>query len=69
MISIGIYLWVLLNFFLGLFIFVNLLLYPLIGLAFDTSDPSVSLSKIGFLIIFRENIARLFKMGFPKMKQ
>ena len=66
MISIGIYLWVLLNLLLGLFIFVNLLLYPLIGLAFDTSDPSVSLLQNRISNNFSRKYCKAIQNGFSK---
>jgi len=59
----------LLKIIIGFLFFIVYLLKPSIGLAFDTSDPSVSLLQNRSLIISPGSIAPLFKMVFLKMKQ
>jgi len=60
------YLFVLLNFFLGLsFIIVNVL-NPPIGLAFDTSDPSVSLLQNRISNNFSRKYCKAIQNGFSK---
>ena len=66
MIDTSINLQVLLNFLLGLFIFINLSLYPSIGLAFDTSDPSVSLLQNRISNNFSRKYCKAIQNGFSK---
>ena len=53
-------------FFLGLFIFVIQLLNPLTVLAFDTSDPSVSLLQNRISNNFSREYCKAIKNGFSK---
>ena len=57
---------VLLSFLLGLFIFINHLLYPAVGLAFDTSDPSVSLLQNRISDNFSRKYCKAIQNGFSK---
>ena len=56
----------LLKFFLGLFLFVINLLNPPIGLAFDTSDPSVSLLQNRISNNFSRKYCKAIQNGFSK---
>ena len=56
----------LLNFFLGLFLFVIYLLNPQIGLAFDKSDPSVSLLQNRISNNFSRKYCSGIQNGFSK---
>ena len=49
-----------------LFIFINHLLYPSIGLAFDTSDPSVSLLQNRISNNFSRKYCKAIQNGFSK---
>jgi len=56
----------LLKFFLGLIIFVIYLLNPQVGLAFDTSDPSVSLLQNRISNNFSRKYCKAIQNGFSK---
>jgi len=56
----------LLKFFLGLIIFVIYLLNPPVGLAFDTSDPSVSLLQNRISNNFSRKYCKAIQNGFSK---
>ena len=56
----------LLKFFLGLFFVVINLLNPLLGLAFDTSDPSVSLLQNRISNNFSRKYCKAIQNGFSK---
>ena len=60
------YLFVLLNFFLGLSFFIVNVLNPPIGLAFDTSDPSVSLLQNRISNNFSRKYCKAIQNGFSK---
>ena len=66
MILINIDFQILLKFFLGLFLFVINLLNPPIGLAFDTSDPSVSLLQNRISNNFSRKYCKAIQNGFSK---
>ena len=51
---------------LGIFIFILYLLYPLVGLAFDTSDPSVSLLQNRISNNFSRKYCNAIQNGFSK---
>ena len=51
---------------MGLFIFINHLLHPSVGLAFDTSDPSVSLLQNRISNNFSKKYCRGIQNGFSK---
>ena len=55
-----------LKFFLGLFFFIIYLLNPPIGLAFDTSDPSVSLLQNRISNSFSRKYCKDIQNGFSK---
>ena len=55
-----------LKLFLGIFIFILYLLYPLVGLAFDTSDPSVSLLQNRISNNFSRKYCSAIQNGFSK---
>ena len=55
-----------LKFFLGLIIFVIYLLNPQVGLAFDTSDPSVSLLQNRISNNFSRKYCKAIQNGFSK---
>ena len=55
-----------LNFFLCLFFFIINLLRPQIGLAFETSDPSVSLLQNRISNNFSRKYCKAIKNGFSK---
>ena len=55
-----------LKLFLGIFIFILYLLYPLVGLAFDTSDPSVSLLQNRISNNFSRKYCNAIQNGFSK---
>ena len=55
-----------LKFLLGLFIFINHLLHPSVGLAFDTSDPSVSLLQNRISNNFSRKYCKAIENGFSK---
>ena len=55
-----------LKFLLCLFIFINHLLYPSIGLAFDESDPSVSLLQNRISNNFSRKYCKAIQNGFSK---
>ena len=55
-----------LNFFLGLLIFIIYLLNPTLGFAFDTSDPSVSLLQNRISNNFSRKYCNAIKNGFSK---
>ena len=55
-----------LKFFLGLFLFIIYLLNPPIGLAFDTSDPSVSLLQNRISNSFSKKYCKDIQNGFSK---
>ncbi|MBO8221076.1 hypothetical protein [Prochlorococcus marinus] len=55
-----------LKFLLGLFIFINHLFFPSIGLAFDTSDPSVSLLQNRISNNFSRKYCKSIQNGFSK---
>ena len=55
-----------LKFLLGLFIFINHLLHPSVGLAFDTSDPSVSLLQNRISNNFSIKYCKAIQNGFSK---
>ena len=59
-------LWLLLKLFLSLFIFVIGLLNPPIGLAFDKSDPSVSLLQNRISNNFSRKYCKAIQNGFSK---
>ena len=59
-------LWLLLKFFLSFFIFVIGLLNPPIGLAFDKSDPSVSLLQNRISNNFSRKYCKAIQNGFSK---
>jgi len=54
------------NFFLGLFFLIIYLLNPPIGLAFDRSDPSVSLLQNRISSNFSKKYCKAIKNGFSK---
>ena len=54
------------NFFLGLFFLIIYLLNPPTGLAFDTSDPSVSLLQNRISSNFSKKYCKAIKNGFSK---
>ena len=54
------------KFFVGLIIFVIYLLNPPVGLAFDTSDPSVSLLQNMISNNFSRKYCKAIKNGFSK---
>ena len=54
------------NFFLGLFFLIIFLLYPLTGLAFDTSDPSVTLLQNRISSNFSKKYCKAIENGFSK---
>jgi len=56
----------LINFFLGLFFFIVYLFNPLQGLAFDTSDPSVSLLQNRITNNFSRKYCKAIQNGFSK---
>ena len=56
----------LLKFFLSLFIFIIVLSKPPIGLAFDTSDPSVSLLQNRITNNFSRKYCKSIQNGFSK---
>ena len=66
MIIISINLQLLLKLVLGLFFFVIYLFKPSIGLAFDTSDPSVSLLQNRISNNFSRTYCKAIKNGFSK---
>ncbi len=66
MLFITINLWLLLKFFLGLVLFVINLINPTIGLAFDTSDPSVSLLQNRISNNFSRKYCKAIQNGFSK---
>ena len=51
---------------MGIFIFILYLLYPLVGLAFDTSDPSVSLLQNRISNNFSRKYCKDIQNGFSK---
>ena len=51
---------------MGLFIFINHLLHPSVGLAFDTSDPSVSLLQNRISNNFSRKYCKAIENGFSK---
>ena len=51
---------------MGLFIFINHLLHPSVGLAFDTSDPSVSLLQNRISNNFSIKYCKAIQNGFSK---
>ena len=55
-----------LNFFLGLLIFIIYLLNPTLGFAFDTSDPSVSLLQNRISNNFSRKYCKAIQNGFSK---
>ena len=55
-----------LKFFVGLIIFVIYLLNPPVGLAFDTSDPSVSLLQNRISNNFSRKYCKAIQNGFSK---
>ena len=55
-----------LNFFLGLFLFINFIFNPTIGLTFDTSDPSVSLLQNRISNNFSRKYCKAIQNGFSK---
>ena len=55
-----------LNFFLGLFVFISFLISPSIGLAFNTSDPSVSLLQNRISNNFARKYCKSIQNGFSK---
>ena len=55
-----------LKFFLALFFIINYLLNPSIGLAFDTSDPSVSLLQNRISNNFSRKYCNAIQNGFSK---
>ena len=55
-----------LNFFLGLIFFIIYLLNPFIALAFDTSDPSVSLLQNRISNNFSRKYCKAIQNGFSK---
>ena len=55
-----------LKLFLGIFIFILYLLNPLVGLAFDTSDPSVSLLQNRISNNFSRKYCNAIQNGFSK---
>ena len=55
-----------LNFFLGLFFFIVYLFNPLEGLAFDNSDPSVSLLQNRITNNFSRKYCKAIQNGFSK---
>ena len=55
-----------LKLFLGIFIFILYLLNPLVGLAFDTSDPSVSLLQNRISNNFSRKYCSAIQNGFSK---
>ena len=55
-----------LNFFLGLFLFINFIFNPTIGLTFDTSDPSVSLLQNRISNNFSKKYCKAIQNGFSK---
>ena len=55
-----------LKFFLGLIIFIVYLLNPTVGLAFDTSDPSVSLLQNRISNNFSRKYCKAIQNGFSK---
>ena len=55
-----------LNYFLSLFLFIIFLLKPSTGLAFDTSDPSVSLLQNRISNNFSKKYCRAIQNGFSK---
>ena len=59
-------LWLLLNIFFGLFLFIVYLLNPLIVNAFDTSDPSVSLLQNRISNNFSRKYCKAIQNGFSK---
>ena len=59
-------LWLFLKFFLGLILFVINLLNPPIGLAFDSSDPSVSLLQNRISNNFSRKYCKAIQNGFSK---
>ena len=54
------------KFFLALFIFISYLFNPPIGLAFDTSDPSVTLLQNRISNNFTRKYCRAIQNGFSK---
>ena len=54
------------NFFLGLFFLIIYLLNPATGLAFDTSDPSVSLLQNRISSNFSKKYCKAINNGFSK---
>ena len=56
----------LLNLFFSIFLFIVYLLNPLIGLAFDTSDPSVSLLQNRISNNFSRKYCKAIQNGFSK---
>ena len=55
-----------LKFLVALFFFINYLLNPPIGLAFDTSDPSVSLLQNRISNNFSKKYCKAIQTGFSK---
>ena len=55
-----------LKFFFGLLLFINFQLKPAIGLAFDTSDPSVSLLQNRISNNFSKKYCNAIQNGFSK---
>ena len=55
-----------LNYFLSLFLFIIFLLKPSTGLAFDTSDPSVSLLQNRISNNFSRKYCKAIQNGFSK---
>ena len=55
-----------LNFLLGLFLFLSFLINPTIGFAFDTSDPSVSLLQNRISNNFSRKYCNAIKNGLSK---
>ena len=55
-----------LKFFIGLLLFIILQLKPSIGLAFDTSDPSVSLLQNRISNNFSKKYCNAIQNGFSK---
>ena len=55
-----------LKYLISFFIFIIYLLYPSIGLAFDTSDPSVSLLQNRISNNFSKKYCKAIKNGFSK---
>ena len=55
-----------LNLFFSIFLFIVYLLNPLIGLAFDTSDPSVSLLQNRISNNFSRKYCKAIQNGFSK---